>query len=96
MEILKTVFQATLLSLFAGGGLGFIVGFALYHLARLEAKGMNPWQAESYLCSAGNAAFTSALLVGIAGVATGFMIGVTIAIARKADKVQSSQFTLEK
>jgi hypothetical protein len=96
MESLKTIFQATLFSLFAGGGLGLIGGIAVYYLARLEAKSMNPWQAASYMCSAGNAAFTLVLLAGVAGVATGFMVGVTIAIARKADETQSAQFTLEK
>jgi hypothetical protein len=49
MESLKTIFQATLFSLFAGGGLGLIGGIAVYYLARLEAKSMNPWQAASYI-----------------------------------------------
>lgn len=96
IESLKTIFQAALLSLFAGGGLGFTAGFALYYWAKLQAESMNPDEAASYLCGAGQAPFVLALLGAIAGLALGVMAGVTIAIVRKADETQSAQFTLEK
>jgi len=90
MRSLKTIFQATILGFFGGGGLGFIAGFALYYQATFEAKSMGPNEAASYLCAAGMAPFALALLGAVAGPVIGFVVGGTIAIVRQADESQSA------
>ena len=57
MRILKTIFQSVIIGLLGGGGLGLVIGFALYYWATIETKSMEPGQAASYLCAAGEAPF---------------------------------------
>jgi ABC-type nitrate/sulfonate/bicarbonate transport system permease component len=88
MRSLKTIFQAVILGFFGGGGLGFVIGFALYYRATIEAKSMEPGQAASYVCGAGKAPFALTMLGAVAGPVIGFVVGGTIAIIRTADESQ--------
>jgi ABC-type nitrate/sulfonate/bicarbonate transport system permease component len=90
MRILKTILQSVIIGLLGGGGLGFVAGFALYYSATIEAKGMEPGQAASYVCGAGQAPFALTMLGAIAGPVIGFVVGGAIAIIRQADESQSA------
>ena len=68
--------------LFGGGGLGFVVGLALYYWATIEAKSMEHWQVASYLCAAGKAPFALTMSGAVAGPVIGLVVGGAIAIMR--------------
>jgi len=90
MRSLKIIFQTVILGFLGGGGLGFVVGLALYYRATIEAKSIGPDQAASYLCAAGNAPFALTMLGAVAGPVIGFVVGGMIAIIRQADERQST------
>jgi hypothetical protein len=90
MRILKTIFQSVIIGLLGGGGLGLVIGFALYYWATIETKSMEPGQAASYLCAAGKAPFALTMLGAVAGTVIGFVVGGAIAIIRQADESQSA------
>jgi ABC-type nitrate/sulfonate/bicarbonate transport system permease component len=90
MRSLKTIFQTVMLGFLGCGGLGFVVGFALYYRATIEAMSMGPGQAASYLCAAGKAPFALTMLGAVAGPVIGLVVGGVIAIIKHADESQSA------
>ena len=90
MRSLKTIFQTVILGFLGGGGLGFVVGLALYYWATIEAKSMEHWQVASYLCAAGKAPFALTMLGAVAGPMIGLVVGGAIAIIRQVDESQSA------
>lgn len=77
MRRLKTLLKSASIGLVSGSLIGFISGFAFYFVIAVpEAKEMNPMEAASYLCSAGEAPTGLAFLGAIFGPTIGLVFGV--------------------
>lgn len=96
MKSLKTIFQSMLAGLFAGGGVGFVFGWALYAQAKIEAENLRPEQRASHLCGPGMAPFVLALLGAVAGPVVGMIVGATIALAQREEQKFFAQNQVEK